>query len=51
VNLLSPHPGALTHLFTPEMLRAKERAPTSSPFIVFTLGFAIESIKEFAGAS
>jgi hypothetical protein len=51
VNLPSPHPGALTHPFTPEMLRAKERAPISSPCIVFTLGFAVESIKEFASAS
>jgi hypothetical protein len=51
VNLPSPHPRALTHPFTPEILRAKERAPISFPFVVFTLGFAVESIKEFAGAS
>jgi hypothetical protein len=39
----------------PEMLqakeRAKERAPTPSPFIVFTFGLAIESIKELGGVS
>jgi hypothetical protein len=35
----------------PEMLQAKECPPTPSPFIVFTFGLAIESIKEFGGAS
>jgi hypothetical protein len=33
------------------MLRAKECASTPSPSIVFTFGLAIESIKEFGGAS
>jgi hypothetical protein len=33
------------------MLRAKERTPTSYPFVVFTFGLAIESIKEFGDAS
>ncbi len=35
------------------MLGAGERAPTPSPssFVVFTFGLAIESIKEFGGAS
>jgi hypothetical protein len=33
------------------MLRAKECAPTLSPFDVFTFGFTIESIKELEGAS
>jgi hypothetical protein len=30
----------------PEVLRTKERTPTPSPFVVFTFGFAIESIKD-----
>jgi hypothetical protein len=51
VNLPSPHPEAPTHPSTPEVLRIRERAPTSSPFVVFTFGFAIESIKELGGAS
>jgi hypothetical protein len=38
-------------LFTPEVLRTKERTPTSYPSVVFTFGLAIESIKEFGGAS
>jgi hypothetical protein len=33
------------------VLRARERAPTPYPFIVFTFKLAIESIKEFGGAS
>jgi hypothetical protein len=33
-----------------EMLRAKECALTPSPSIVFTIGLAIESIKELGGA-
>jgi hypothetical protein len=33
------------------MLRAKKRAPTSFPFVVFTFGFTIEHIKELGGAS
>jgi hypothetical protein len=32
------------------VLRAKEHAPTLS-FVVFILGFAFESFKEFGGAS
>ncbi len=36
---------------TLEVLRAKERAPTPSPSIVFIFGFIIESIKELGGAS
>jgi hypothetical protein len=31
------------------VLRAKEHALTPSPFIVFTFGFGIESIKELGG--
>jgi hypothetical protein len=37
IILPSPHLGALTHLSTPKVLRAKERAPTPYFFIVFTL--------------
>jgi hypothetical protein len=33
------------------MLQAKERAPTPSPFVVFTFGLIVESIKELEGAS
>jgi hypothetical protein len=33
------------------VLRAKECAPIPSSFVVFTFGFAFESIKEFEGAS
>jgi len=51
VNLPSPHPKASTHPSTPEMLGARERAPTLSPFVVVTFGLAIESIKEVGGAS
>jgi hypothetical protein len=32
------------------VLRIRERIPTP-PFVVFTFGFAIESIKEFGGVS
>jgi hypothetical protein len=44
VILPSPYLGAPTCPSTPKMLWAKERAPTPFPFIVFTFGFAIESI-------
>jgi len=36
--------------FYPEVLQARECAPTPSPSIVFTLGLVVESIKEFEGA-
>jgi len=48
-NLPSPHPGALTCPFTPKVLRARERASTPFPSIVFTFGLAIKSIKELEG--
>jgi hypothetical protein len=51
VNVPSPHPGALAHPFTFEVLQAKERAPTLSPFVVFTFGLLVESIKELGGVS
>jgi hypothetical protein len=47
----SPHLGVLAHLSTLEVLQAKEGTQTPYPFIVFTFGFAIESIKELGGAS
>jgi hypothetical protein len=31
------------------MLRAKECTPTPSPFVVFTFGLEVESIKELGG--
>ncbi len=33
------------------MLRVRECVPTLSPFVVFTFGLIVESIKEFGGAS
>jgi hypothetical protein len=33
------------------VLQTRDRAPTPSPFNVFTFGLAIESIKEFEGMS
>jgi hypothetical protein len=51
VNLLSPHFGILACLSTFEVLRAKECVETLSPFVVFTFGFVVESIKELGGAS
>jgi hypothetical protein len=43
------HLEALTHPFTFEMLRTKERAPIPCPFVIFTFGLVIESIQEFKG--
>jgi hypothetical protein len=51
VTFPSPHPGAPACPSTPEVLRAKKRAPTPYPSIIFTFRIAIESTKEFAGAS
>ncbi len=45
------HPEALACPSTPEMLQAKERAPTPSPSAIFTCRLVIESIKELGGAS
>jgi len=50
VNLPSPHLGTLACHFTPKVLQAKERA-TTPPFVVFTFGFVVESIKELGGVS
>jgi hypothetical protein len=33
------------------MLRAREIVPTLSPFVVFTFGLVVKSIKEFGGVS
>jgi hypothetical protein len=46
----SPHLEAPPRPSTPQMLRGKERTPTL-PSIIFTFKFAVESIKEFGGAS
>ncbi len=51
VILPNPHPKAPTCPSTLKVLRAKKRAATPFPFVVFTFGFAVESIKEFGGAS
>jgi len=50
-NLPSPHLGAPARPSTPEVLRAREHAPIPSPFVVFTFGLIVESIKELGGAS
>ncbi len=47
----SPHPKAPTRPFTPKVLQVKERTPIFYSFIIFTLGLALESIKEFGGVS
>jgi len=36
---------------TLEVLRVRKHAPTPSSFVVFILGFTLESLKEFGGAS
>jgi hypothetical protein len=46
VNLPNPHLEASTRPYTPEVMRAKEHTSTPSPFVVFTFGLAVESIKE-----
>jgi hypothetical protein len=51
VNLPSRHLGALAHPSTLEVQRARERALTPFPFVVFTFGFVVESIKELGGVS
>jgi hypothetical protein len=51
VNLPSPHLRALACPSNLEVLRTKERAPISSPSIVFTFGLIVESITEFRGVS
>jgi hypothetical protein len=51
VILPSPYPGILARPSTFEVLRTKECTPTHFPSVVFTFGLAVESIKEFRGAS
>jgi hypothetical protein len=51
VILPNPHPGAPAHPSTFKVLRARERAPTPYPSIVFTFILVVESTKEFGGAS
>jgi hypothetical protein len=45
------HLGALARPSTPKVLWARERAPTFFPFVIFSFGLAVESIKELGGAS
>ncbi len=47
----SPYHKALARPSTPDLLRTMERTPIHCPFVIFTFGFVIESIKEFGGAS
>jgi hypothetical protein len=51
VKFPSPHLEAPTRLSTPEVLRAKECAPTFFPSIIVKFGLVVESIKELGGAS
>jgi len=51
LSLFVSHPEAPACLYTPKVLRDRERAPTPFPFNVFTFGLAVESIKELGGAS
>jgi hypothetical protein len=51
VNLPNPHLGIPTRFSTLEVLRARERAPIPSPFVVFTFELKVESIKELGGVS
>jgi hypothetical protein len=46
---LSPHPKALAHPFTLEVLWTREHTPTPF-FVVFNFGFAFKSFKECGGA-
>jgi hypothetical protein len=50
VTHFNPHFKALTHPFTFGALQAREHTPIPSPFVVFTFGLTIESIKEFSGS-
>ncbi len=47
----SPHPEAPTCLSILEVLRIRECIPIPYPFVIFTFGFVVESIKEFSGVS
>ncbi len=46
----SPHCKAPARPSTPKVLRTKKRALSLTSFVIFTFGFAFESIKEFGGA-
>jgi len=46
---LVPSQNSNTPLYS-EVLRTKERTLIPSPYVVFTFGLAIESIKELGGA-
>jgi hypothetical protein len=47
----SPHHGAPIRPFTHKVLWAREHTPTPYPFIIFTFGLTVESIKNFGGKS
>jgi len=47
----SPRPKIPARPCTPEMLQAREHIPTPYPFVIFTFGLIVESIKEFGGVS
>ncbi len=51
ITCLNPHPGALAHPSTPEVLWVQECTPIFSFYVVFTFDLAFESFKECEGAS
>ncbi len=51
IILPSPHLEVLAHPSIPKMLRAREHAPIPYPSAIFTFKLAVESTKEFGGAS
>jgi hypothetical protein len=51
VILLAPYPEVSACLSNPKVLRARERAPTPSPSVIFTFKLVVESIKESGSVS
>ncbi len=51
VNFPCPHPGAPACPSTPEVLQARECAPTLFPSVIVTFWLTIGSIKELGGVS
>jgi hypothetical protein len=51
ITLPSPHPKTPARPSTPKVLQARKHALTPYPSIIFTFRLAVESNKEFGGAS
>jgi hypothetical protein len=51
INLSSPDPGIPSRPSTPKVMQARECTPTPFSSVIFTFELAVESIKEFGGAS